>query len=155
MNGNNDVSVAWTNISAPQWLNGVEELCQAILDKAGISKWELSLVFCDDAYIRELNARYRNMDAPTDVLSFSMAEGGCPADIPQGNAPYRVAGDIVISLETLERNARQDAIPVNTELKRLLIHGVLHLNGMDHTETDTAMIELQEQILAGLNKEEN
>jgi probable rRNA maturation factor len=155
MKENNEVSIAWTDVSVPGWMAGVEDFCHEILKRTGIENWELSVMFCDDKYMRELNSKYRNKDAPTDVLSFSMQEDATPWPDPQGKGLFRMAGDIVISVETLERNALADAIPPQTELKRLLIHGILHLKGMDHTEEDASMIDLQEKILSNMDKEEN
>lgn len=75
-----------------------------------------------DPAIRELNRRYRNRDIPTDVLSFPLADEVCPD----------LLGDVVISVDTLRRQARQRKRSVADELLRLLIHGVLHLLGYDH-----------------------
>ena len=80
--------------------------------------------------IQELNASYRNIDSPTDVLSF---ENGEDYTDEEGNEWFQ-AGDIAISLETLAKNATYFEVTENEELKRLLIHGVLHLNGYDHGE---------------------
>ena len=75
-----------------------------------------------DPAIRELNRRYRNRDTPTDVLSFPLADEVCPD----------LLGDVVISVDTLRRQARQRKRSVADELLRLLIHGILHLLGYDH-----------------------
>ena len=85
---------------------------------------EISLLLCDDAYMTQLNRRYRKKDRPTDVLSF---EQQGPA-IDQG----RVLGDIVISLETAERNCEGDRAQTREEVDRLFCHGLLHLLGYDH-----------------------
>ena len=75
-----------------------------------------------DPAIRELNRRYRNRDTPTDVLSFPLADEVCPD----------LLGDVVISVDTLRRQARQRKRSVADELLHLLIHGILHLLGYDH-----------------------
>lgn len=75
-----------------------------------------------DPAIRELNRRYRNRDTPTDVLSFPLADDVCPD----------LLGDVVISVDTLRRQARQRKRSMADELLRLLIHGILHLLGYDH-----------------------
>ena len=75
-----------------------------------------------DPAIRELNRRYRSRDTPTDVLSFPLADEVCPD----------LLGDVVISVETLRRQARQRKRSMADELLRLLIHGILHLLGYDH-----------------------
>ena len=79
---------------------------------------ELSLVVVSDRKMRALNRRYRGVDRPTDVLSFSLREGAGPP-------PDGLLGDVVISLETARRQAAVRG-------ERLLIHGLLHLLGYDH-----------------------
>ncbi len=101
---------------------------------------ELSILLCDDLYIQTLNRDYRGMDRPTDVLSFSMTEGGGPNPNPN------LLGDVVISVETATRQASRSgrritvdqSAPQNSqqfitnEVTSLLIHGVLHLLGYNH-----------------------
>lgn len=89
---------------------------------------ELSLVICDDATIHALNRDYRRKDAPTDVLAFAMLEGE-----GAGLHPH-VLGDVVISLDTAARQARERARPLEDEVTMLLAHGVLHLLGLDHRD---------------------
>ena len=105
--------------------------------------------------IQQLNSQYRNIDSPTDILSF---ENGSKYTDDEGE--WLQAGDIAISLDTLPKNAEYFGVSENEELKRLLIHGVLHLNGYDHGEehiepdkepTDE-MLVLQEKILHELDE---
>lgn len=79
----------------------------------------INLVLVDDKEIQRLNATFRHKDKPTDVLAFPMNEDG-------------ILGDIAISTETTERNARRYGVGYKAELKRLVVHGVLHLLGYDH-----------------------
>jgi len=120
-------------------LNGLD--CSSIPDSVS----EISIVFTDDSEIRELNASYRDKDYPTDVLSFSQLEG----DDEISSAPTSL-GDVVISVETAERQAEKDGRPINEELLRLLIHGILHLFGYDHEnvseEEAGRMRELEERL---------
>ena len=88
----------------------------------GIGDSEVAVLFTRDAAIRELNARWRRVDEPTDVLSF-------PAD-----EPARV-GDIAISIDRARAQAGEIGHSVEDELEVLLLHGMLHLLGHDH-ETD-------------------
>lgn len=87
---------------------------------------ELSIQLVDDAEIALHNARYRGRNGPTDVLSFSLVEGA--------HAERRGAllGDVLISLETAERQARRRRCTLDSEVLRLVIHGALHLIGHDH-----------------------
>ena len=143
----NDVEVASAGIDDPGWLQGCKRFASIVLTTRGIDNWELSILLTDDGTIRQLNRHYREMDAPTDVLSFSQDPD---TTIGEGTIP---AGDIVISVESLSRNAQARLISEEEELKRLLIHGILHLEGMDHEEEESEMIRLQEGILTRLKKE--
>jgi probable rRNA maturation factor len=98
------------------------------LRAVGHIRSELSLSLIDDEEIRELNRRYRGIDRPTDVLSFSLFEG-------QG-AEHRGAllGDVVIGIETAARQAAARHRGLDDEVARLLVHGVLHLLGHDHED---------------------
>jgi len=132
----------------PVWTERCRRFIAGVLRQRKIKNWELSILLCDDRHIRELNHRYRGVDTATDVLSFPQDEapGG-------GNDGHRTAGDVVISLETTRRNARLHKISEEEELKRLLVHGILHLEGMDHLEEQTEMIGIQENILMRMSKE--
>ncbi len=117
-------------------------LAQRVLDGEGVCEdVELSVLFCDDAAIQELNRQYRGKDAPTDVLSF-----GQP---PAPASPVRVLGDIVISLETVARQAGDDPAARRAEVALLFCHGLLHLLGCDHDTParQAAMIEKQSRYL--------
>jgi probable rRNA maturation factor len=125
-------------------------LMDAVLVKLGYNNWEVSLTLCDDEYIRSLNRDYRSKDEPTDILTFTMYEEGIPQSITRQDLVIP-AGDIVISLETMLKNCEYFDLSPGEELKRLLIHGLLHLRGMDHPEDDysfaSEMLRLQEDIL--------
>jgi probable rRNA maturation factor len=144
----NQAAVHAEEIPPPSWAEQVRAYVLRVLELLGKDAWELSVLFCNDAYIRSLNARYRRRDEATDILSFPLGE-----TIKGGGEKSRfLPGDIVISLETLRENARYFEISEDEELRRLLIHGILHLNGMDHktNEKTEPMLELQEKILADL-----
>ena len=85
---------------------------------------QVCLSFVSDADMRELNRRYRGIDRTTDVLSFSQRDVG-------GRG---LLGDIVISYDTAVRNSERFSVAVDREIRRLLVHGVLHLLGFDHAE---------------------
>ncbi|WP_132958073.1 rRNA maturation RNase YbeY [Rhizobium sp. BK251] len=107
---------------------------------------ELSLVFTDDASIREINAEWRNLDKPTNVLSF-------PAfPLQPGKMPGPMLGDIVIAKETVEREAVELEKPFEAHLTHLMVHGFLHLFGYDHMNISEAEIMegLETRILAVL-----
>ena len=141
----NTIGVAWQDIPEPKWGTAVEPFLQTVLAQLEHSNWDLSVVFCNDAFIHELNKTYRRIDSATDVLSF---EQGDEYDDEDGSLRFN-AGDIVISLDSLRSNAENFNVTMNEELKRLLVHGILHLSGMDHSDNDPQqpMLQLQEKIL--------
>jgi probable rRNA maturation factor len=102
----------------------IERLGNAMLRALELPAAELSLLLTDDAGIRTLNRQHRQKDKPTDVLAFPMSDG---APEPQG-----ILGDVVISLETAQRQADARRRPLIEEVRFLLAHGLLHLVGYDH-----------------------
>ena len=106
----------------------VEELCALALSSAGIDDGHVAIEFVDEDRIRELNRDYRQIDEPTDVLSFVVDEDGAAAG-------PRELGDIVICPSTTE------------DLREAVIHGALHLSGMDHETDDGEMLALQAELL--------
>ncbi|HKQ68406.1 MAG TPA: rRNA maturation RNase YbeY [Polyangiaceae bacterium] len=96
---------------------------------------ELSVAFTNDGEIHELNKVFRAKDRPTDVLAFAMREGGGPSAQRSDRAPPELLGDVVISVDTARRQAKQKRRTLEAELIMLLAHGLLHLVGYDH-QTD-------------------
>ena len=117
----------------------------------GCKNGELSLVFCDDQEIKALNKEYRRRNKPTDVLSFALRENSCDQMI------NNVLGDVVISVETARRQAREQKVTWREEIIRLLIHGCLHLVGYDHvgvSKTKAAKMRRKEDQLCKILNEE-
>ncbi|MFA7693209.1 MAG: rRNA maturation RNase YbeY [Candidatus Hydrogenedentes bacterium] len=116
----------------------LEKLAEKICAGEGVRKEaELSLLFCDDSFIKELNAQYRNRDEATDVLSFVQEK--------TGKEPYTILGDIVISLETVERYCGGDRDAMRTETLLLFCHGLLHLLGYEHgNEADKIKMQMKQ-----------
>lgn len=107
---------------------------------AGVGEEEasLSLRIVSDRTMRALNRKYRGKDKATDVLSFPMRE-------------RELLGDIVISVDTAKRQAKAYGAPLERELERLLIHGILHLLGHDHEKaSERKKMEAEERRLAEL-----
>jgi probable rRNA maturation factor len=146
----NTVAVSVRGVRAPPWRAGLARFCRSALAAAGIDGWDLSVLLTSDEAIRRMNARYRGKDRATDVLSFSQAEGVRVAE----HGRRRPAGDLVISVETLRRNARAEGATGDrradevTELKRLVVHGMLHLAGMDHGRGKGGAMRDRERRLA-------
>ena len=141
----NRVEVRAEEVPLPPWADSLAGFSVKALDALGKDGWDLSILLCGDAYIRKLNSQYRDRDEPTDVLSFALGEN-CPDG--EGKNRY-LPGDIVISMETLEENSRYFKVSFDEELRRVIIHGMLHLDGMDHETNgkDEPMLLLQEELL--------
>jgi probable rRNA maturation factor len=98
---------------------------------------ELSIALVTDREMRSLNFRWRKQDRPTDVLSFPLAEPG-------------ILGDVVVSIDTARRQAKDGGWPLAAELRRLLAHGVLHCRGYDHeSPADARRMAAAERRLLG------
>lgn len=151
------------NMKLPSWLEGedklqvIEDFIYKVMKKLRMNKREVSVMFCTDTFIQNLNREYRNIDSPTDVLSF---ENGSKYTDEQGK--WLCLGDIAISVETLPKNALYFEVSENEELKRLLIHGLLHLKGLDHGEEHVEknkepvckMLRIQKKLMKFFEKEE-
>lgn len=115
-----------------------------LLEVQGLKGIEVSLYLTDDRVIRELNKAYRGKDKATDVLSFIFDE-------PAG--PYRLLGEIVISVDTARRQAEEIGHSLEEEIKRLVVHGFVHLLGYDHElggEEEKKFKELEDKLLNSL-----
>ncbi len=109
----------------------------------GVENAEVSVTLTDDAYIHTLNRQYRNIDKPTDVLSFALNESEEPeiTDGPEVN----VLGDIIISVERAGEQAKEYGHSLQREIAFLTVHGMLHLLGYDHMEEEERLEMEQEQ----------
>jgi probable rRNA maturation factor len=114
--------------SFPVDIGTLTRLAQATLRDEGVDRGELSVSFVGVDEIAELHERYMGEPGPTDVLSFPMDETD-PGSSPGGDQP-RLIGDVVICPEY----AAQSGIDLPTEIRLLLVHGILHLLGYDHDE---------------------
>ena len=172
----NNIEISFENINTEIDNKNIVKTCDNILKLLNVDNWEISIVFCDDIFIQKLNKEYRNKDESTDVLSFPQTDGmefpsGDPSmqagvevsqegdpDISENDGESEItvsagsfyAGDIIISRDTVEKNSNYFKVNKNEELIRLLIHGILHLNGMTHetNNPDQEMLIMQEEILS-------
>jgi probable rRNA maturation factor len=106
----------------------IEELCALAFSSAGIDDGHAAVEFVDEDRIRELNRQFRRVDGPTDVLSFGVDE----AHPPRGP---RELGDIVICPSRA------------ADLREAVVHGALHLSGMDHESDQGEMLALQAELM--------
>lgn len=147
----NNIDVIFENIAEEDWSGKAVAFISLVLEKLEINDWEFSITFCDDNFIKELNREYRGKDSATDVLTFAQDDDPLPFESPES---FHNAGDIIISLHTLAENAEYFGIDEGEELKRLLIHGVLHLSGLDHSDNSPQqeMLIYQEKIMSDLTE---
>jgi probable rRNA maturation factor len=114
----------------------VRSIAEKMLRHLGREEHELSVLLTDDAFIRTLNETHRGKDRPTDVLAFPQDEAeGTPTAMDHG-----LLGDVVISLDTAERQAKGRKHALLDEVSFLLAHGILHLVGYDHQNDEEEAI---------------
>jgi len=146
----NRVEINAEEVPLPGWSGALGDFALKVLDEITRDNWDLSILLCGDKTIKALNTTYRGKEEATDVLSFELG-----AQTPEEEGGRFLPGDIVISLDTLRENSQYFKTSEDEELRRLLIHGILHLDGMDHrTNDDTEpMIALQEELLKKFKEE--
>ena len=123
-------------------------LSRAVLDQIGRPEAILTILFIRDRAMRHLNNDYRGIDRATDVLSFAYHEDAGPW---VGDETYHI-GDLVISVETAERYAREQGLSFEREIEYLVIHGALHLAGYDHETDNGEMNRLERKLRKALLK---
>jgi len=139
-------------------LQELESLAQSLLNDLDFSESELSIRITDDEEIRVLNQQYRSKDMPTDVLSFALfdepIEFSFDEDVSEvgqeSQRPQDLLGDVVISLDTACRQAKEQGITPRDEVIKLLIHGLLHLLGYEHEnvpDEDAQLMAAKEEDL--------
>ena len=125
------------SIAIPQELVPVDrglmrQVARAVLDGESVGDYEISLAFVDNPTIHNLNKRYLDHDEPTDVLSFPLSEPNA----------RKLSGELVIGAEVALREAQQRGHDVQAELALYVIHGLLHLCGLDD-QTEAAAAEMR------------
>ena len=116
----------------------IQQKARAILNALDYPDAELSILIVDDQQIARLNQQYLNREGPTNVIAFAMQEG------PFTEIAPGLLGDVVISVETAHREAKNAGIGTAAYVDQLLIHGILHLLGYDH-ENNTSEAHKMEQ----------
>jgi probable rRNA maturation factor len=137
------------SIDSPAWdaLPDLEALAERVIRQCETltavklaQECEVSLAFCDDAAIKELNARWRRQDKPTNVLSFPT---------PGALETKPLLGDIVIAYETVAREAEAEGKGLADHAAHMIVHGFLHLIGYDHeTPSEAEEMETLERRIA-------
>lgn len=102
---------------------------------------DISVIFCSDNYILDINRKYLGHDYFTDIITFDYREGD------------RLSGDLFISVDSVGENAVEYGTEFNEELNRVIVHGLLHIIGYDdHTEEDTAVMRAKENYYLSLRE---
>ena len=163
-----DVFAADEQSAAPVELERWSGLARSVLESRGINgDAEVSLLFVDEDAIAALNERFLERSGPTDVLAFPVEDdplppgrfpdmGGTGPGSDAEDEPPLLLGDVVVCPAVAERNARERSIPYDDEIALLVVHGLLHLLGMDHqidAEAD-AMEALEQKLLASFYRGE-
>ena len=129
-----------------------EDIDFKLKDKIRIRKWlrlvaeseifvlgDISIIFCSDNYILDINQKYLQHDYFTDIITFDYTEGN------------RISGDLFISIESVRENSMEYGTEFIDELHRVIVHGVLHLIGYDdHTEEEIDMMRKKENYYLSL-----
>lgn len=111
-----------------------EQWIVAVIESEGKEAGEINYIFCDDEYLHNINMQYLNHDTLTDIISFDY----CIGDL--------ISGDIFVSIERVQDNAKDYEVSFSEELLRVLAHGVLHYCGYkDKTEDEALLMRTKEQ----------
>ena len=125
-------------ISTEDFQESAERIFESVSEAEGKTA---TVAFVSDRKMRELNKLFRGSDSTTDVLSFSFQSD--KFENPDVFLDENNLGDIIISVEQAARQARENDLDLDTEIKQLILHGVLHLCGYDH-ETDSGVMNALE-----------
>lgn len=119
-----------------QWLRQIQELLECEDD-------DISVILVDDKEIKSINRQYLGKDRPTNVISFPMREDGFD------NVAPHLLGDIMVSVDTAERQSEESDIPLEDMILFLMIHGTLHLLGYDHETSEEGrkqMVDKEDEL---------
>lgn len=128
--------IIYNSIDVPKpkfYRNTISQWIRSVAQGEGKKVGDISYIFCGDEKILEMNNKYLQHDYYTDVITFDYTEGNT------------ISGDIFISVDTVARNAKEYGITFETELKRVMIHGILHLCGQnDHSDEEQLLMRTKE-----------
>jgi probable rRNA maturation factor len=136
------VEVATRGRRAPALATRLGRGARRLLRELDLDGAELSILLVSDREMRKLNRAWRGRDRATDVLAFAQREG-------PGPPPVQLLGDVVISVDTARRQAREHGHTLGREGEQLLVHGLLHLLGYDHerSATEARRMQRRERLL--------
>ena len=117
----------------------IQQAAQVILNALDFPEGEISILLVDDPQITILNQKYLDRQGPTNVIAFAMREGEFPHLTPH------LLGDVVISMDTAAREAQEAGLSRECRFNELLIHGILHLFGYDHEDSEKEALRMEEK----------
>lgn len=133
-------------------IKDIKKTMKYAVEKLELGEVEFNIIIVDNEYIHNLNKNYRNIDRPTDVITFAL-EDDKTFDVSEYG---RVLGDVYISIDRAREQAEEYGHSLKREICFLATHGLLHLLGYDHMKPDEEkiMFSLQEEILSelGINR---
>ena len=132
---------SWKKLGVMRFIKNVCQTAWQMQNKLTAKNSEISILLTNDAFIQKLNAKYRNMDKPTNVLSFPMDD-------------EIMRGDIIISYETVKKEAELENKNIKDHIALMVAHGTLHLAGYDHIKDNEAeeMETLERKILTAVKR---
>lgn len=140
------ISIQQTNISPVYDSSALHADAQAVLDILGYGDYDLGILLTDNTSIQEYNRAYRHQDKPTDILSFPYHTDLKAGDPIIVNDPEdKNLGDIIISLEYVQKDAPEWEQTFEQRMRVLLVHGICHLRGYDHIEDEDYMVMHKEE----------
>lgn len=133
------------------FITRLREMAQTVLEQHGLASGQVGIVLAGDVHLRDLNYSYRGLDSSTDVLSFSMLDQQ-EKRLAAEQGREVLVGDIYISVDKARAQALEASHPFLQEVMQLAIHGMLHLLGFSHhnTESGRAMAEQEREIFRRL-----
>tara|TARA_B100001250_G_scaffold372210_1_gene357536 strand:+ start:149 stop:577 length:429 start_codon:yes stop_codon:yes gene_type:complete len=136
-----NLSVNQTQDSYHYNVDGIKDLCQLVLSDTSYKSVELDIIFCDDNYLSKLKMKYFNEDVLTDVLAFPIKNDTV------------LESEIYISYDRALASSKEFDVSLNSEIIRLIVHGLLHLLGYrdDNAESKKIMFDKQESIVESCN----
>ena len=117
----------------------IKQTVRAILSALDFPDGEISILIVDDLQIEKLNRQYLNRQGPTNVIAFAMREGEFSQVTPH------LLGDVVISTDTAAEEARNCGLSTERRFNELLVHGILHLFGYDHEDSESEARRMEEK----------
>lgn len=113
----------------------VKKWIKGVVEASGKRVGDINIIFCDDESLLEINKQFLNHNYYTDIITFDYCEG------------VNISGELYISVDTVEANAKEYEVSFRDEMHRVIIHGILHLIGFDdHSEQQTAQMREQEDL---------